>query len=235
MAKRFTDTDKYKKPFIRGLKGPYKLLWDYLYHDCNHAGIWIVDFDIAQIYIGSDMEINISEALIFFNDGEKRIIQIDNNSKWFIPSFIDFQYGELNENNRAHNSVITILKKYKLYNSKGLIRSLQGRKDKDKDKDMDKDMDKDKEELAPFDEALKNYQDMRNKIGKKMTDKAKELVLNKLSKLSQIESDQIEILNQSTMNSWQGVFPLRENNQNKTSFEKTMGALKEYRSSQNGN
>ena len=58
MAKRFTDTEKYRKPFLRGLQGAYKLLWDFLYHDCNHAGIWIKDFEIAQIYIGNDMPIN---------------------------------------------------------------------------------------------------------------------------------------------------------------------------------
>jgi hypothetical protein len=141
MAKRFTDTNKYKKPFIRGLQGAYKLLWDYLYHDCDHAGIWIVDFEIAQILIGNDMPVNKKDAIKFFNDGEQRIIEVDNGKKWFIPSFIEFQYGELNPENRAHNSVITILKKYNLWNDtkgliKGLTRGLQGRKDKDKDKDI---------------------------------------------------------------------------------------------------
>lgn len=144
MAKRFTDTNKYRKPFIRGLEGAYKLLWDYLYHDCDHAGIWIVDFEIAQIYIGADMPINKERALILFNNNEKRIIEIDNGCKWFIPSFIIFQYGELSENNRAHNSVIKILKTNNLYNdNKGLISSLQG--GKDKDKELDKELDKDKE------------------------------------------------------------------------------------------
>ena len=138
MAKRFTDTNKYKKPFIRGLQGAYKLLWDYLYHDCDHAGIWIVDFDIAQIYIGNDMQVNKEEALKCFNKDEKRIIEIDNGKKWFIPSFIEFQYGELNSKNRAHNSVISILKKYDLWetDNKGLISPLQGCKDKDMDKDI---------------------------------------------------------------------------------------------------
>ena len=137
MAKRFTDTTKYKKPFIRGLQGAYKVLWDYLYHDCDHAGIWIKDFEIAQIYIGSDLPVNETDALKYFNSDKKRIIQIDNNTKWFLPDFIEFQYGELKEVNRAHASVIAILKKHKLY-GKGLTRSLQGRKDKDKDKDKDK-------------------------------------------------------------------------------------------------
>jgi len=138
MAKRFTDTNKYKKPFIRGLQGAYKLLWDYLYHDCDHAGIWIVDFEISQIYIGSDMPVNKEKALEFFNKDEIRIVEIDGGSKWFIPSFIFFQYGELNETNRAHNSVINILKKYNLYKNKVLLSPLKGAKDKDKDKEQDK-------------------------------------------------------------------------------------------------
>jgi len=165
MSKRFTDTNKYKKPFIRGLQGAYKLLWDYLYHDCDHAGIWIVDFQIAQIYIGDDMPINKNDALKYFNDGEIRIIEIDNNTKWFIPSFISFQYGILSEENRAHNSVIQILKKYELWN-KGLITPLQGRKDKDKDmdKDKDKDMDKEKTWKTSFEIYSKELTEFYNQL-----------------------------------------------------------------------
>lgn len=139
MSKRFTDTNKYRKPFVRGLQGAYKLLWDYLYHDCDHAGIWIVDFEVAQLFIGKDMPVNKEEALRFFNNGEIRIIEIDHGKKWFIKPFIEFQYGELSENNRAHKSVINILKKYNLYNVKGSRSPLQGAMDKDMDKDKDKD------------------------------------------------------------------------------------------------
>jgi hypothetical protein len=141
MAKRFTDTNKYKKPFIRGLQGAYKLLWDYLYHDCDHAGIWIVDFEIAQLYIGNDMPVNKADALKFFNAEEKRIIEIDGGKKWFIKPFIEFQYGILDEANRVHNSVIKELQRHNV--NKGLISSLQGAKDKDKDKDKDEDEAKD--------------------------------------------------------------------------------------------
>ena len=145
MSKRFTDTNKYKKPFIRGLQGAYKLLWDYLYHDCDHAGIWIVDFPIAQIYIGEDMPVNKQDALEYFNNGEIRIVEINGGSKWFIPSFIDFQYGKLSSNNRAHNAVIIILSKYNLLkNDMVLISPLQGGKDKDKELDMELEKDKEK-------------------------------------------------------------------------------------------
>lgn len=156
MAKRFTDTNKYKNPFIRGLQGPYKVLWDYLYHDCDHAGIWIVDFEIAQIYVGADLCIGRNEALGVFNSDKKRIIEINNGEKWFIPGFIEFQYGKLNKENRAHKSVIDILTKNKIkIDDKGLVRSLEGCKDKDKDKD--KDLDKDKEFHDFFEKARKIY------------------------------------------------------------------------------
>lgn len=135
MAKRFTDTNKYKKPFIRSLKGPYKLLWDYLYLECNHAGIWIVDFDIAQIYLGADMPVNKEEALRCFNADETRIIEIDGGKKWFIKSFVEFQYGFLDIRNRVHNSVFLELQKQNI--NKDLIRALQGPMDKDKDKEED--------------------------------------------------------------------------------------------------
>ena len=154
MAKRFTDTNKYKKPFIRGLQGAYKVLWDYLYHDCDHAGIWIVDFEIAQIYVGHDLVINKSDALKYFNENEERIIEVDCGKKWFIPSFIEFQYGELSPENRAHKSVINILE------NKGLTRVLQGRKDMDKDKVMVKDkvkvkeQEKEKNNVPVFDDFL---------------------------------------------------------------------------------
>jgi hypothetical protein len=146
MAKRFTDTQKYHKTFIRGLQGAYKLLWDFLYCECDHAGIWIVDFEIAQILLGKDMPIDKENALKYFNEKEQKVVEIDSGKKWFIPSFIEFQYGELNPENRAHKSVILILKKYNLYNDKkGLTSPLQGYKDKDMDMDKDKVKDKDKD------------------------------------------------------------------------------------------
>lgn len=139
MAKRFTDADKWKKPFIRGLQGAYKLLWFYILDDCDHAGIWQVDFDVAQIRIG--VEVEEKQALLFFIG---KVISFSNGEKWLIPDFIEFQYGNLNPENRAHNSVINLLKKYHLIDeeNKVLISSLQGAKDKEQDKDMDKVKDK---------------------------------------------------------------------------------------------
>ena len=66
-----------------------------------------------------------------------------------------------------------------------------------------------------FAEALEAFAEMRSKIRKPLTVRAKQMVLKKLSELAPDEITQIEILNQSTMNGWQGVFPLNNHNKDK--------------------
>jgi hypothetical protein len=139
MAKRLTDTDKWKKPFLRGLDAPCKLLWFYICDDCDHAGIWHVDLEVAQIRTGE----KIDEAKAIEMLG-KKIVVFDDGKKWFIPSFIEFQYpGGLNAGNKVHDSVIQILNKYNLLEGldEGYPSPFQGAKDKDTDKDTDKDKD----------------------------------------------------------------------------------------------
>ena len=57
-------------------------------------------------------------------------------------------------------------------------------------------------------EALAAFAEHRKKLKKPMTDRAKELLLSKLSKMASTEQEQIAILNQSIVNGWQGVFSL---------------------------
>ena len=142
MGKRFTDTEKWKKPFIRGLQAPYKLLWLYICDDCDNAGIWQVDIEVAQIRVGEKLDEQ--KALEFFGD---KVIPIDNGTKWFIPSFLEFQYPSgLSENNKAHTGIIKILEKYQnqIDDFKPLVSPLQGDKDMDKEKEQDKVMVMDK-------------------------------------------------------------------------------------------
>src|SRR5688572_10896042 len=147
MAKRFIDTDIFKKGFMKGLQAPYKLLWIYIVSDCNHAGIYEVEIDVAAIRIGCP-DITEEKAIECFGD---KIKLLDNGTKWFIPSFIDFQYGQLSETNRAHSGAIILLKKYGLLDEtlkikeapyKPLTSPLQGVKEKDMDKEEEMDTDK---------------------------------------------------------------------------------------------
>ena len=135
MAKRFTDTDKWKRQFLRGLNAAGKLFWFYICDDCDHAGIWHVDIQVAEIRVGEKIEV----AEFLKKLGEK-IVVFDDGAKWFIPSFIEFQYPKgLIPGNNAHDSVISILTKYKLIEHlhKPLPSPSRGAQDKDMDKDMD--------------------------------------------------------------------------------------------------
>lgn len=136
MAKRFTDTGKWDKLWIRKLSPELKLLWVYLLDKCDHAGIWEADIDLAKFQLG--ITIDQDEAIKVFNG---RVVPLSGGEKWFIPKFIEFQYGDLNPENRVHKSVIEILERNGIQGPyKPLTRGSQGCKDKDKDKD--KDMDK---------------------------------------------------------------------------------------------
>ena len=149
MAKRFTDSDKWKKRWFRKLNNNEKVFWMYLLDQCDHAGIWEVDFELASYFCGKFFPHQI------MNTFSKQFIEFDNGKRWFIKDFIEFQYGRLNEKNRAHLSAIQRLKKFNLLKYldgayKPLISPLQGAKDKDKDKDKVKDKEKrgKKEQLA---------------------------------------------------------------------------------------
>jgi hypothetical protein len=82
-----------------------------------------------------------------------------------------------------------------------------------------------------FDLTLDDFYEMRTKIKKPVTDKAKRLLIKNLEKLAPgNEQTQIEILNQSIMNCWQGVFPLKNNNgynepKRKSAYERNLEEL----------
>lgn len=53
---------------------------------------------------------------------------------------------------------------------------------------------------------------MRKLMKKPLTDRALKLLISKLKKLSSIPAEQVQILDNSIMNNWQGIFPLKNNN-----------------------
>ena len=60
-----------------------------------------------------------------------------------------------------------------------------------------------------LDTAVKEFITFRKKIKKPMTDHAVKLMLSKLNKLTSDIDEQVEILNQSILNGWQGIYPLK--------------------------
>lgn len=63
--------------------------------------------------------------------------------------------------------------------------------------------------------AINDFVAYRKGIKKPMTDRAVTLLIERLGSLSRDPDEQIAILNQSIINGWQGVFPLKEDNRGK--------------------
>ena len=141
MAKRFTDTEKWEKDFFTELSLKMKLIWIYLCDKCDHAGVWDVNLRLLAFHLGETVTREEIERA-FAGKIEW------NGKKIFLPSFVDFQYGELNAENRVHRSVLKRLEKVQKKPLAspllGAKQSAQGAKDKDKDKDKDKEKDKDR-------------------------------------------------------------------------------------------
>ena len=60
---------------------------------------------------------------------------------------------------------------------------------------------------------------MRKTIKKPLTTRGLELMINKLKRITSNTNDQIQILNNSIMNNWLGIFPLKEEEKQKKKGE----------------
>lgn len=156
MAKRFTDTDKWKKQWYRELGSLRRDVLNYLWDNCDFAGAWEIDIGALSFYIGHPVVLE--DILSWFNG---RILLVDTD-KIFIPSFIEFQYGELSDQCKPHISVIKRLKKLTLW--EGYTKGTHTLKDKDKEKDKEKE--KRKGLISKLD-CLPLYESYPRKIGKK--------------------------------------------------------------------
>lgn len=146
MAKRFTDTGKWKDVWFQTLPMKYKLFWLYLLDECDNAGVWKPNIGLAQFQIGEPFEE--SELRRVFGS---RITVLDS-GYWFIQKFVDFQYGELSPASKPHISVLGLLKKHGVIGYPKGIHTL-----KEKDKEKEKDKDKEKESPDEFGKTDPNY------------------------------------------------------------------------------
>ena len=115
----------------------------------------------------------------------------------------------------------------------------KNRIEEDKEKEEDKDKKKSKSNpptvYYPFDESLNqafaDYVEMRKRIKKPMaTERAVTLAMNKLDDLSGGNNDvAIQILEQSIMNSWQGLFPLKQDSNQGNKKQSSKSVYDEWR------
>ena len=79
------------------------------------------------------------------------------------------------------------------------------------------------EQVEKLKTPLRNYVKMRKAIKKPLTTYGLELAIKKLKSLSGDINEQIEIVNKSVMNSWQGLFPLKDGDKPKPTEELIKG------------
>ena len=73
--------------------------------------------------------------------------------------------------------------------------------------------------------AVSDYIEMRKKIKAPLTDRAVDLMLTNLAIMSKDPAEQIQILNQSIMNSWKGLFPLKQEQKTKNKAAEELDAF----------
>jgi hypothetical protein len=107
MTTRLTDTEKWKKRWLRKMEGKYKIFWCFLCDSCDIAGFWDVDMDMASLLLG--FQYDEKEVLATLGD---KVVVVPSCQKWFIPSFVEFQQGGvLNPKNNCHKGIIRRLYK----------------------------------------------------------------------------------------------------------------------------
>jgi hypothetical protein len=162
VAKRFTDTGKWAKSSFSKLSLKLKLVWVYLCDNCDHAGIWDPNLELMSFQIGTKITEADIEAL---GDRVER-----RGDKLYLPSFVAFQYGNLNPENRVHKSILEKVQKLSpaITPRKVSLSPLQGAMDMDMDMELDMELEEEKtltasEKEKAIDEIYKHYP---RKLGK---------------------------------------------------------------------
>lgn len=108
MAKRFTDTEKWKDEWYTELTSDYKIIWQYLLDTCDNAGIYKRNIKLLNYYCNTN--VSAEDILKVFN---KRVTQITED-KWLINKFCVYQYGNdfLESTNKAVMAAHKVLEQH---------------------------------------------------------------------------------------------------------------------------
>lgn len=88
MAKRFTDTGKWRNEWFRTLPIKAKLVWTYLCDECDFSGVWKADWGLASFQL--DFKITPEDLSNWFAE-KIHFIGVD---RLLIIQFFEFQYGD---------------------------------------------------------------------------------------------------------------------------------------------
>ena len=127
--KRFTETEKWRDPWFRKLSAGAKLAFLYIIDNCDNAGVWTADKELADFSIG--MEIPWVKVLEAF--GER--VSVLPSGDWLIVRFVEFQFGKLSKDCKPHLQVMRLIEKHRV--SKGYPKGFRTLEEKDKEKEKE--------------------------------------------------------------------------------------------------
>lgn len=84
--KRFTDADKWEDPWFCEQSSEVKLFWQYICDRCDLAGVWEINWKLAEFHLGKLDRTRIRAAL------GHRVAEMDGGKSWNLTGFIRFQY-----------------------------------------------------------------------------------------------------------------------------------------------
>lgn len=114
--KRFTETDKWRDSWFRKLKPLSKLAFLYVVDNCDAAGVWDPDYELANFTIGEEINwVGLSDEF------GGRLVKLKC-GKWHLTRFVEFQYGDLVEECRPHAKVLQLLRAHGIPYKKGIER-----------------------------------------------------------------------------------------------------------------
>lgn len=134
MAKRLTDSEKWKDEWFLSLDNDCRIVWIYILDNCSHAGLLKKNLKMLNFCCNTSFnEENLSEI---FAD---RLIDLGDT--YFIPKFLKFQYVKLTSEKPVIVSVRNELSLHKHYEriKESLVNHCLTIKDKSKDKSKSKD------------------------------------------------------------------------------------------------
>lgn len=216
MPKRLINTEIWETPWFQQLPPRLKALWDYVWCQCDCAGIWPPNLRQASFLIGEDVSeadiIHFSSEIVHLRDG-----------KWFVPSFISVQYNRLiNPGCRLHRGVLARLKDNGIQMENGLptpflshtnevqTSFIPTEKPKKKESsDLEKVLALEFPDVLQFEEFRDTWEEWVKLRLKKKKLKSPETTFGR--QLKWLSEDcrmdhAVEILNRSIRNDWQGLF-----------------------------
>lgn len=117
MARRFTDTNKWRDEWFGALTNDYRMIWLYLVDSCSNAGIWKKDF--RGLNFNCNTKITEPDFVEVFGS---RVI--DRGKFFFIPKFVFFQCPSGIGSDKP--AIVSIRTELEQYNLMPIIRELFG-------------------------------------------------------------------------------------------------------------